>query len=168
MAETEEPQVPILSRLKPPAGAVKRRRRIGRGPGSGLGKTSGKGQKGQKSRSGGSIHPWFEGGQTPLQRRLPKVGFHNPFSKTIVTVNVSALARFDAGATVGPEELRAAGLIRKRYDGVKILGSGTLDKALTVRAHAFSKGAKSLIEGAGGTAEVIDPKAAAPAAASES
>lgn len=157
----EEQQVPILSRLRAPEGAVKRRRRVGRGPGSGLGKTCGKGQKGQKSRSGGSIHPWFEGGQTPLQRRLPKIGFHNPFSKKIATVNVASLARFEAGATVGPEELLAAGLIRKSWDGVKILGQGTLDRALTVRAHAFSKGARSLIEQAGGTVEVIEAKPAA-------
>ncbi|MGD8859172.1 MAG: 50S ribosomal protein L15 [Myxococcales bacterium] len=155
MAESEEQYVPILSRLRAPEGAVKRRRRVGRGPGSGLGKTCGKGQKGQKSRSGGGIHPWFEGGQTPLQRRLPKVGFHNPFSKKVVTVNVASLERFEAGSTVGPDELRAAKLIDKHYDGVKILGMGALDRALTVRAHAFSKSARELIEKAGGTAEVI-------------
>ena len=168
----EEQQVPILSRLRAPEGAVKRRRRVGRGPGSGLGKTCGKGQKGQKSRSGGSIHPWFEGGQTPLQRRLPKVGFKNPFSKRIVTVNVASLARFEAGTTVGPDELMEAGLIHKRWDGVKVLGQGTLDRALTVRAHAFSKGAKSLIEQAGGSVEIIEAKpasdVAAPAEPSES
>lgn len=161
----EEQQVPILSRLRAPEGAVKRRRRVGRGPGSGLGKTCGKGQKGQKARSGGGIHPWFEGGQTPLQRRLPKIGFKNPFSKKITTVNVGSLTRFDAGATIGPEELQSEGLIRKRWDGVKVLGQGELDRALTVRAHAFSKGAKEAIEKAGGSVEIIEAK---PAEASES
>lgn len=156
MAESEEKQVPLLSRLSPPAGAVKPRRRLGRGPGSGLGKTSGKGQKGQRSRSGGGVARWFEGGQTPLQRRLPKVGFKNPFPKLVATVNVGRLTSFDAGSTVGPEALRGAGLIRKRYDSVKVLGAGSLDRALTVRAHAFSKGAKEAIEKAGGTVEVID------------
>ena len=157
MPEAEN-NIPILSRLSPPAGAVKNRKRKGRGPGSGLGKTSGKGQKGQKSRGGGGIPIGFEGGQTPLHRRLPKVGFHNPFSKNVVTVNVAGLTAFDANATVDPVALVNKGLIRKRFDSVKVLGAGELDRALTVKAHAFSKGAKEIIEKAGGTAEVIELK----------
>ena len=151
-------QVPILSRLKPAPGSNHRPKRKGRGPGSGLGKTCGKGQKGQKSRSGGGIHVWFEGGQTPLQRRLPKLGFHNPFSKAIATVNVQSLSRFEAGAVVDPEALAKVGLVRGRHDGVKILGQGELDRALTVKAHAFSARAKELIEKAGGTVEVLAAK----------
>jgi large subunit ribosomal protein L15 len=154
MAESEQKQ-PILSRLRAPRGAVQGKKRLGRGPGSGLGTTGGKGQKGQKARAGGQVRAGFEGGQTPLIRRLPKIGFHNPFSKDVVTVNVGNLERFAAGATVDPDQLHAAGLIRKRFDSVKILGSGKLDKALTVRAHAFSQGAKALIEQAGGKVELI-------------
>jgi large subunit ribosomal protein L15 len=151
-----EPQKqPILSRLRAPKGAVKDRRRIGRGPGSGLGTTGGKGQKGQYARAGGQVRAGFEGGQTPLFRRLPKIGFHNPFGKQVATVNVGNLAGFPAGASVDPDVLRQAGLIRGRFDSVKILGGGVLDKALTVRAHAFSQGAKALIEQAGGKAELI-------------
>jgi large subunit ribosomal protein L15 len=151
-----EPQKqPILSRLKAPKGAVKDRRRIGRGPGSGLGTTGGKGQKGQYARAGGQVRAGFEGGQTPLFRRLPKIGFHNPFSKQVATVNVGHLASFSAGATVDPDKLREAGLVRGRFDSVKILGGGAIDKALTVRAHAFSHNAKALIEQAGGKAELI-------------
>jgi len=159
MAEADN-NIPILSRLSPPAGAVRPRKRKGRGPGSGIGKTSGKGQKGQNSRSGGGVRIGFEGGQMPLHRRLPKVGFHNPFSKDVVTVNVSGLAVFDAGATVDASALIDKGLIRKRFDSVKVLGAGQLDKALTVKAHAFSKKAKEIIEKAGGTAEVIELKKA--------
>lgn len=162
-----EQEVPILSRLKPPAGAVRKRRRVGRGPGSGLGKTSGKGQKGQKSRGKGKVARGFEGGQTPLQRRLPKYGFKNPFSKKVSTVNVGSLARFEAGAVVDPDALAKAGLIGKQHDGVKILGEGTLELKLTVRAHAFSKNARALIEKAGGTAEVIEAKPQAAEAAAE-
>lgn len=158
MAEPKQP--PILSRLSPPKGAVKGRQRLGRGVGSGWGKTAGMGQKGQHARGAGKVRRGFEGGQTPLFRRLPKVGFHNPFSKIVATVNVKNLTRFDAGATVDPDALVAAGLVRGRFDGVKILGDGALEKALTVRAHAFSEGAKALIEKAGGKAELID---AAPA-----
>jgi large subunit ribosomal protein L15 len=158
MAESEKTP-PILSRLRPPKGAVKGKRRLGRGVGSGLGKTSGMGQKGQHARGYGKVRRGFEGGQTPLFRRLPKIGFHNPFSKQIETVNVGSLARFDAGATVDPEALLAAGLIRKQFDGVKVLGGGAIDKALTVRAHAFSGSARALIEKAGGKVEVIEPPA---------
>ena len=154
MAEAEK-EVPILSRLKPAPGSNHRPRRKGRGPGSGLGKTCGKGQKGQKARAGGKVPVWFEGGQTPLQRRLPKIGFKNPFSKDVAIVNVQSLSRFEAGAVVDPEALMAAGLIGKNFDGVKVLGQGDLDRALTVKAHAFSARAKELIEKAGGTAEVI-------------
>lgn len=158
MAESEHNQ-PLLSRLRAPEGAVKGKRRLGRGPGSGLGTTGGKGQKGQKARVGGKVRRGFEGGQTPLMRRLPKGGFVNLFAKRVVTVNIGALGAFDAGATVAPEALVSAGLIRKRFDRVKVLGEGSLDKALTVRAHAFSESAKAAIEQAGGKAEVIAPSA---------
>lgn len=160
MAE-EEKDIPILSRLAAPAGAVHRKKRKGRGPGSGLGKTSGKGQKGQNSRSGGGVRIGFEGGQMPIYRRLPKVGFHNRFSKNVVTVNVAGLEGFEAGATVDPAALIEKGLIRKQFDSVKVLGEGTLDRALTVKAHAFSKRAREIIEAAGGTVEVIEKSAAA-------
>ena len=160
MAEPEHKQ-PILSRLRAPKGAVKDRRRLGRGPGSGLGTTAGKGQKGQTARKGGYVRAGFEGGQTPLFRRLPKVGFHNPFAKQVATVNVGNLGRFEPGAIIDPDTLREAGFIRGRFDSVKILGNGTLDKALTVRAHAFSQNAKALIEQAGGKAELIAPPQAA-------
>jgi large subunit ribosomal protein L15 len=162
MAESDEQSrdIPILSRLRPPAGAVRRKKRKGRGIGSGLGKTAGKGQKGQKARHPGDFGKLgFEGGQIALQRRLPKLGFHNPFSKRVENVNVGDLARFDANSTVTVEELLAAGLIRARYDAVKVLGDGELDRALTVQAHAFSKGAREKIESAGGKAEAIAVRA---------
>src|SRR5262245_45128032 len=118
----EENETPILSRLRPPTGAVKNRKRRGRGLGSGLGKTGGKGMKGQKARHpGGFGKLYFEGGQTPLQRRLPKLGFTNPFTKKIVTLNVSDLARFEKGATVTVDALLAAGVLKGRFDGVKVL-----------------------------------------------
>ena len=158
-----EKKIPILSRLRAPEGAVKGERRLGRGPGSGLGTTAGKGQKGQTARSGGHVRRGFEGGQTPLFRRLPKVGFKNPFSRAVAVVNVGNLGKFAAGATVDPESLEAAGLIKGRYDAIKVLGTGKLDRALTVRAHAFSAGAKTLIEQAGGKAELIEKPAAEPA-----
>ena len=157
MAESENNSVPILSRLSPPEGAVRKKRRKGRGPGSGLGKTSGKGMKGAKARNPGGLGKLgFEGGQTPLYRRLPKRGFHNLFSKKVVTLNLRDLLRFDAGSTVDPEVLKSAGLVKRSYDGIKILGNGDLDRALTIKAHAFSAGAKQKIEAAGGTAEVIE------------
>jgi len=162
MAETEKPEVPILSRLRPPAGAVTPKRRRGRGPGSGLGKTGGKGQKGQKARSPGNFSKvGFEGGQMPLQRRLPKIGFHNPFSKKVVTVNVRDLLRFDAGTTVDLAALAKAGLIKRRHDIVKVLGNGDLDRALTVEANAFSASAIAKIEAAGGKAVQVAPKKSA-------
>jgi large subunit ribosomal protein L15 len=157
MAEETTNDVPILSRLRAPEGAVKGKKRKGRGVGSGLGKTSGKGQKGQKARSPGNFqHLGFEGGQTPIYRRLPKFGFTNPFSKKIATLNVGDLNRFDAGATVDIDALREARLVRGEFHGVKVLGNGELDKKLTVKVNAFSKSALEKIAKAGGTAEVIE------------
>jgi len=128
---------------------------VGRGIGSGLGKTAGRGHKGQKARSGGGVRPGFEGGQMPLQRRMPKRGFNNKFRKEIIAVNVEQMNRFEDGATVNPETLLAARVIRKTGDGVKILGNGNLEKSLTVQAQAFSKSAEEKITAAGGKAEVI-------------
>jgi large subunit ribosomal protein L15 len=163
----ETTKTPILSRLRAPKGAVKGEKRLGRGPGSGLGTTAGKGQKGQTARSGGQVRRGFEGGQTPLYRRLPKVGFKNPFTRLVAVVNVGNLGKFAAGATVDPAALAAAGLVNGRFDAIKVLGQGTLDRALTVRAHAFSAGAKELIEKAGGKVELIEaPKTTTEAAAS--
>ncbi len=146
-----------LSRLAPAPGSRKRRTRVGRGEGSGKGKTCGRGTKGQKSRSGGRIRRGFEGGQMPLQRRLPKRGFHNPFSKDYTVVNVEDLAgRFEAGTTVDLDLLKQAGVVsRKGRDGLKVLGRGELDVALTIRAAKFSAGGLRAIEAAGGTAEVV-------------
>lgn len=142
-----------LSHLKPAPGARKKRKRVGRGPGSGLGKTSGRGQKGAGARSGGSVPPGYEGGQMPLSRRLPKRGFHNPFRKEYEIVNLGSLERFDAGATVDVDALRERGLVRGRKQQVKILAKGELSKALTVRAAAFSAKAREIIVARGGTAE---------------
>jgi large subunit ribosomal protein L15 len=150
---------PILSRLLAPVGAVKDKHRVGRGHGSGWGTTAGRGQKGQYARN--TVRPGFEGGQTPLFRRLPKMGFKNPFSTNVAVVNIESLKRFDAGTTVEIETLTASGLIKGSFDKVKILGDGELDRALTVRAHAFSARAKELIESAGGKAELLDAPAAA-------
>lgn len=145
-----------LYELQPAAGSVKDVKRIGRGHGSGSGKTAGKGHKGQKARSGGSIRPGFEGGQMPLQRRMPKRGFNNIFATEYATVNVSALEeRFEAGATVDADALKACGLIKDAKDGIKILGNGELTKSLTVKAAKFTAGAQEKIEKAGGKAEVI-------------
>ena len=143
-----------LENLKPPKGAKKNARRIGRGPGSGRGKTAGKGHKGQKARSGGGVRPWFEGGQMPLQRRVPKRGFTNIFKKRYAILNVSALSNFPANTRVNEELLRTMGLVRRRVDGVKILGQGELNVALTVEANLFSESARSKIEAAGGQAVV--------------
>jgi large subunit ribosomal protein L15 len=143
-----------IHELSPAPGSNKPVKRIGRGPASGQGKTAGKGHKGQKARAGRGMRPGFEGGQMPLQRRLPKRGFNNIFAKEIAIVNVSALNdAFEAGAVVDIPALIAAGLVKKELDGVKILGNGELTKALTVKATAFSKEAKAKIEAAGGTAE---------------
>ena len=144
-----------LHELSPAEGATKSSKRIGRGHGSGWGKTAGKGHKGQKARSGGSIRPGFEGGQMPLQRRIPKRGFNNIFAKSIIAVNVSALEAFEDGAEVTVEALYQKGIVKKAYDGIKILGNGSLSKKLTVKVNAFSESAKQKIEAAGGKAEVI-------------
>jgi len=144
-----------LSNLQPSYGSTRNKKRIGRGHGSGLGKTAGKGHKGQKARSGGSIKPGFEGGQMPLQRRLPKRGFTPLDRKVYALVNLRDLELFDAGSVVDIEALGKAGLIGQLKDGVKILGDGELTKTLTVKAHKFSKSAQAKIEAAGGTAEVI-------------
>lgn len=136
-------------------GARKKRNRVGRGTSSGNGKTAGRGQKGQGSRSGGGKRPGFEGGQTPLFMRIPKRGFTNVNRKEYAVVNVGDLNRFDANTVVDLEMLMKAGMVKKELDGLKVLGKGTLDKALTVKAKKFSKGAVSAIEAAGGTTEVI-------------
>jgi large subunit ribosomal protein L15 len=144
-----------LSNLQPAPGSTKNRKRIGRGPGSGTGKTSGKGHKGQKARSGGSIKPGFEGGQMPLQRRLPKRGFTPLTRKEYTLVNIEDLEVFDAGSIVGLEAFSSAGLVGTFKDGVKVLATGDLTKSLTVQAHKFSKAAAAKIEAAGGKVEVI-------------
>ena len=144
-----------LHELSPAAGSTRESKRIGRGHGSGWGKTGGKGHKGQKARAGHGQRPGFEGGQMPLQRRIPKRGFNNIFAKEYAIVNVAALNKFDANAVVDADALVAAGIIKKACDGVKILGNGKLEKALTVKAAAFSGSAKEKIESAGGKAEVI-------------
>lgn len=144
-----------LDELKPAEGSKFERKRVGRGIGSGTGKTSGKGHKGQNARSGGGVRPGFEGGQMPLYRRLPKRGFTNIFAKEYVAVNVSELERFDNGTEVTAELLKETGVISKVKDGVKILGRGELTKKLTVKVTKFSESAKEKIEKAGGKAEVI-------------
>ena len=145
-----------LHELSPAEGSKKSVKRIGRGHGSGWGKTAGKGHKGQKARAGHGMRPGFEGGQMPLQRRLPKRGFNNIFAKDIVTVNVGTLEKkFDNGAVVDIGALIEAGILKNSFDGVKILSNGTLTKSLTVKANAFSKSAKEKIEAAGGKAEVV-------------
>lgn len=145
-----------LHSLQPAPGATKTRKRVGRGVGSGLGKTSGRGQKGQNSRSGGGVRIGFEGGQSPLFRRLPKRGFSNArFKTTYAVINLSDLDKFEDGATVTPELLKEMGLIKQSLDGIKVLGNGTLTKKLNVKAHKFSSVAKEQIEKLGGKAEVI-------------
>ncbi|PLX85886.1 MAG: 50S ribosomal protein L15 [Desulfuromonas sp.] len=142
-----------LSNLKPAAGSTRTRKRIGRGPGSGTGKTSGNGHKGQNARSGGGVKPGFEGGQMPLHRRLPKRGFVSLNRKEYTLVNLRDLETFEAGSVVDLEALGKAGLMTKVKDGVKILADGELTKALTVKAHKFSKSAVAKIEAAGGKVE---------------
>ena len=155
-----------LHELSPVAGSKKSAKRIGRGHGSGWGKTAGKGHKGQKARAGHGMRPGFEGGQMPLQRRIPKRGFNNIFAKEIVIVNLASLEKkFENGATVDTAALIKAGIVKGKinedgtvkvsFDGVKILSNGTLTKSLTVKANAFSKSAKEKIEAAGGKAEVV-------------
>jgi len=143
-----------LHELSPAAGSAKAAWRKGRGTGSGNGKTAGKGHKGQNARSGGGVRIGFEGGQLPLYRKLPKRGFNNKFAKVYATVNVSDLNKFENGATVTLESLVACGIVRKENDGLKVLGNGSLNKALTVEAKVFSATAKEKIEAAGGKAEV--------------
>jgi len=144
-----------LSNLKPKKGARHAKKRVGRGPGSGHGKTAARGEKGQKSRSGFSRVRGFEGGQMPLHRRLPKRGFTNIFKKEHAVVNLSDLERFDNGATIDETALRQAGLVKGRNDGIKILGNGKLSKKLTVVAAKFSESARKQIEAAGGTCQEI-------------
>ena len=144
-----------LGKLKPQKGARHAKKRVGRGPGSGHGKTAGRGEKGQKSRSGFHRMLGFEGGQMPLHRRLPKRGFTNIFKKVVAVVNVSDLERFDNGATIDESALRQAGLVKGKNDGVKILGHGKLSKKLTVHATKFSETARKQIEAAGGTCQEI-------------
>ena len=144
-----------LHDLRCPEGSKRAPRRIGRGHGSGYGKTAGKGQKGQKARSGGSIRPGFEGGQMPLQRRIPKRGFNNIFAKKVVSINVKDLEKFGEGSVVDANELVSMGLVKRNFDKIKILGNGNLTKNLTVKAQMFSKSAIEKIKSAGGKAEVI-------------
>ena len=145
-----------LHTMCPNEGATTTRKRVGRGVGSGLGKTSGKGHKGQNARSGGGVRPGFEGGQLPLFRRLPKRGFSNARFKTeYATINLSDLNKFEDGAIVTPEILKDMGILKKQLDGVKVLAKGTLEKKLTVKANKFSDKAKEEIEAKGGKAEVI-------------
>ena len=144
-----------LHDLSPVEGSKKEAKRIGRGHGSGQGKTAGKGHKGQKARAGRGMRIGFEGGQMPLQRRVPKRGFNNIFAKNIVSVNVGTLEKFDNGTVVDTQALVAAGIVKNSFDGVKILGNGNLTKNLTVKVSAYSESAKAKIEAAGGKAEVI-------------
>lgn len=144
-----------LHELKPVSGARHSKKRVGRGTGSGLGKTSGKGHKGQNARSGGGVRPGFEGGQTPLFKRLPKRGFTNVSRKEYAIVNVEDLNQFRKNSTVTIEKLQEKGLVKKEFNGIKILGNGKLEKSLTVQAHKFSKSAEKAIVEAGGKIEVI-------------
>ncbi len=145
-----------LHELKKTEGSTHRRKIVGRGPGSGMGKTSTRGEKGQKARSGGGVHIWFEGGQTPLYKRLPRRGFSNArFATKYAVVNVSDLNRFKDGDTVTPELLKESGLVKKELNGIKVLGNGKLEKKLTVKANVFTSSAIAKIEELGGTTEVI-------------
>ena len=144
-----------LHELSPAPGSVREAKRIGRGHGSGQGKTAGKGHKGQKARAGRGMQIGFEGGQMPLQRRIPKRGFNNIFATPYTIINLAVLNRFEEGAVVDAEALLNAGIINKAPYGVKVLGNGKIEKALTVKAAAFSESAKAKIEAAGGKAEVI-------------
>ena len=144
-----------LHELSPVEGSKKSVKRIGRGHGSGQGKTAGKGHKGQNARSGGGVRPGFEGGQMPLQRRIPKRGFNNIFAKDIVAINVATLNKFEDGTVVDTETLVKAGIVKNGFDGIKVLGNGTLTKKLEVKVSAFSASAKEKIENAGGKTEVV-------------
>ncbi|HBB28675.1 MAG TPA: 50S ribosomal protein L15 [Clostridiales bacterium] len=144
-----------LHELRPNPGSNRDRKRLGRGTASGQGKTAGRGQDGQKSRSGGGVRPGFEGGQMPLYRRLPKRGFTNIFATEYAEINVEVLNRFEDGAEITPELLKQTGILKKQLDGVKVLGNGEITKKLTVKANKFSKSAVEKIEAAGGKVEVI-------------
>ena len=162
MAESQDKRVPILSRLSPPEGAVREKRRIGRGIGSGWGKTAGKGQKGQKAR-GTMKRLGFQGGQMPLQRRLPKIGFNNHnFTTRYAAVNVGDLEVFEAGTVVDESVLRQARLVRGKWDGVKLLADGEIARKLTLKVHAISAAAKEKVEKAGGTVELLERKQPGP------
>lgn len=157
-----EGRVTGLGDLRGKPGAIHSRKRVGRGPGSGMGKTSGRGHKGEKARSGSRKKPGYEGGQMPLQRRLPKRGFHNIFAKDFSEVNVGRLARFEAGATVDAAALCASGLVRRlAHNGVKLLGSGAIDRPLHLKIQGCSESARKKVEGAGGSVEVVPLQAAA-------
>ncbi len=145
----------MLNELKPVAGARHAKKRVGRGIGSGLGKTAGKGSKGQNARSGGGVRPGFEGGQLPLFQRLPKRGFHNHTRKEYAIVNLKQLNAFEDGAVIDVDALIKAGLVNNVLDGVKVLGQGELTKKLTVKANKFSESAKKAIEALGGSVEVM-------------
>ncbi|MFH1060530.1 MAG: 50S ribosomal protein L15 [Pseudomonadota bacterium] len=144
-----------LNELSPAPGSRRNKKRIGRGQGSGQGGTAGKGHKGQNSRSGGGVRPGFEGGQMPLQRRLPKRGFHNNFAPKVAEINLRDLGRFAAGSMVDAQALAEAGLIKGAFDAVKLLGQGELSVALTVKVDRISAGAKTKVEAAGGTVELV-------------
>ena len=144
-----------IHELKPPKGARSERKRVGRGPGSGHGQTSGRGDKGQKSRAGGHVQPWFEGGQLPLHRRVPKRGFTNIFRQEYAIINLKDLSRFEAGTPLSPGLFWEQGMIKHRNDLVKILGEGEISQPVTISAHKFSRSAIQKIEAAGGRAEVI-------------
>jgi len=144
-----------LQDLAPAPGAKKSKKRVGRGTGSGIGKTAGRGTKGQNSRSGGGTPPWFEGGQMPLQRRVPKRGFTNIFKKHYAIINIQDLAAFQVQTVIGPQQLMEAGLVKKLQAGVKLLGDGEIDRPLTVRVHKASASAVQKIQAAGGQVEII-------------
>ncbi|MDP2863671.1 MAG: 50S ribosomal protein L15 [Desulfobacterales bacterium] len=144
-----------LNELSPSKGSKSSRKRLGRGPGSGTGKTSGRGHKGHKARSGGGVRPGFEGGQMPIQRRLPKVGFTNIFKKEIAVVNIRDLLKFESGSTVDEAVLVRSGIVKGRRDGIKLLAQGDINFPLTVKVSFASSGAKEKIEKAGGKVEVI-------------
>jgi len=146
-----------LNELRPAKGATKKRKRVGCGTGSGHGGTSTRGHKGQKARSGGKVAGWFEGGQMPIQRRVPKRGFTNIHRTAYQVVNVGDLACFDAGATIDPAELMKAGLAKRKLP-VKLLADGALDRGITIRVHAASAAAKAKVEAAGGRVEILTPK----------
>ncbi|MBU1055749.1 MAG: 50S ribosomal protein L15 [Proteobacteria bacterium] len=144
-----------LNELSPAKGSKSPRKRLGRGPGSGTGKTAGKGHKGHKARSGGGVRPGFEGGQMPIQRRLPKVGFTNIFKKDIAIINIRDLLKFESGSIVDHDLLISSGIVKRRHDGIKLLAQGDINYSLTIKVNGVSNGARAKIEKAGGKIEVI-------------